>query len=65
VDNDGNVELVAGSLGGMLLVWKGTNPQPWRTSENLGTVRDPLLAMNMHTFISNMCVVLTSHRLPA
>ncbi|ELR11707.1 FGGAP repeat domain containing protein [Acanthamoeba castellanii str. Neff] len=38
VDNDGNVELVAGSLGGMLLVWKGTNPQPWRTSENLGTI---------------------------
>lgn len=58
MDNDGNVELVAGSLGGMLLVWKGTNPQPWRTSENLGTVRDPcLLCEHAHTLM-NMRVVL-------
>ncbi|KAL6077963.1 integrin alpha FG-GAP repeat-containing protein 2 [Balamuthia mandrillaris] len=38
VDNDGHNELVLGSLGGVLLIWKGDNPRPWKTCEGLGTI---------------------------
>jgi hypothetical protein len=37
-DNDGDIELAVGSLGGVLLLWKGSNPRPWKTCDSLGSV---------------------------
>ena len=38
MDNDGIIELALGSIGGVLLIWKGAEPVPWRTCDSLGTV---------------------------
>ncbi len=61
VDNDGNIEFAIGSMGGVVLIWKGTSSRPWRTCSNLGTVNiiHPLLLHKIVPFIHTHACIYT------